>query len=254
MLKRILSFIGWGIAGFFALIALTALSSGQFRNSLWIILWALIFVPPLYQLTNRFGNIWNIVGRLVVFILAPIVFISPTPQPEAMKSPGISTQPVVVSPAQLPTPSPQNPTPEPSPTPTPTNSPISKAVVEEKPSPTPALVESPIPKPAVKEKPSPIPTPITPPTPKPLVRPKPLAPEKPLSVEKKESQPVTPKPKATAAPPKRENPVPSGLVIPEQSGNCKDLRAKGISNIDVKVNPWASDLDRDDDGVACESR
>ena len=42
-------------------------------------------------------------------------------------------------------------------------------------------------------------------------------------------------------------------IIPEQTGNCKDLSARGISNIDVKANPWASRLDRDNDGIACEA-
>jgi hypothetical protein len=48
-------------------------------------------------------------------------------------------------------------------------------------------------------------------------------------------------------------PLTSGSTIPAQSGNCKELRARGISNIDVKANPWAKRLDRDNDGVACES-
>ncbi|BAZ09165.1 hypothetical protein NIES4071_09710 [Calothrix sp. NIES-4071] len=47
--------------------------------------------------------------------------------------------------------------------------------------------------------------------------------------------------------------TPDGKVILEQSGNCGDLRARGISNIDVKINPWASALDTDKDGIACEA-
>ncbi|MBW4600533.1 MAG: excalibur calcium-binding domain-containing protein [Calothrix sp. FI2-JRJ7] len=46
----------------------------------------------------------------------------------------------------------------------------------------------------------------------------------------------------------------SNSAIPPQSGTCKDLKARGISDIDVAANPWASRLDRDNDGVACESR
>lgn len=42
-------------------------------------------------------------------------------------------------------------------------------------------------------------------------------------------------------------------VVSVQSGNCKDLKAQGFSNIDVLVNPWASRLDRDKDGIACEA-
>ncbi|RUT06812.1 hypothetical protein DSM106972_030690 [Dulcicalothrix desertica PCC 7102] len=42
-------------------------------------------------------------------------------------------------------------------------------------------------------------------------------------------------------------------VVSVQSGNCKDLKAQGIKNIDVFMNPWASRLDRDKDGIACEA-
>lgn len=44
-----------------------------------------------------------------------------------------------------------------------------------------------------------------------------------------------------------------GTLVPEQTGNCKELSARGITNIDVKTNPWASRLDRDNDGIACEA-
>jgi Excalibur calcium-binding domain len=252
MLKRILSFIAWGIAAFFVVIALTFAASSQFTNALCILLWALIFVPPFYKLTARFGKIWNIVGRLIVFLFAPVILFSPTPQPEAVKPPGISTQPVVVSSTPLPTPSPQNPTPEPSPTPTPIESPVSKAVVEEKSLPNPTLAESSTPKPVVEKKPSPIPTPVKAPSPKSLVKSKPLVLEKPI--ENKQSRPIVQKLKPTIAASKPDAPVKFSSAIPEQSGNCKDLRARGISNINVEANPWASRLDRDNDGIACESR
>ncbi len=42
--------------------------------------------------------------------------------------------------------------------------------------------------------------------------------------------------------------------VPSQSGSCKQLRAQGIKNISVAANPWAGRLDRDNDGVACESK
>lgn len=47
--------------------------------------------------------------------------------------------------------------------------------------------------------------------------------------------------------------VKNGVVVPVQSGNCKDLKAQGFNNIDVSVNAWASRLDRDKDGIACEA-
>lgn len=47
--------------------------------------------------------------------------------------------------------------------------------------------------------------------------------------------------------------VKNSVVVSVQSGNCKDLKARGIKDIDVSVNPWASKLDRDKDGIACEA-
>ncbi|OKH46700.1 hypothetical protein NIES2101_24550 [Calothrix sp. HK-06] len=47
--------------------------------------------------------------------------------------------------------------------------------------------------------------------------------------------------------------VKNGVVVPVQSGNCKDLKAQGIKDIDVSLNAWASRLDRDKDGIACEA-
>ena len=49
--------------------------------------------------------------------------------------------------------------------------------------------------------------------------------------------------------------VSNGEVIPpSQLNSCKKLKAAGIKDIDVAVNPWAKRFDRDDDGIACESR
>lgn len=43
-------------------------------------------------------------------------------------------------------------------------------------------------------------------------------------------------------------------AIPSQAITCKQLIAKGINNIEVANNMWAKSLDRDNDGIACESR
>lgn len=48
-------------------------------------------------------------------------------------------------------------------------------------------------------------------------------------------------------------PTPTDKVILEQSGSCQDLNARGISNINVQINPWAKPLDQDRDGIACKS-
>ncbi len=60
--------------------------------------------------------------------------------------------------------------------------------------------------------------------------------------------------KSTAVDKKQQVTTSSGEVIPAQSGTCKELRARGIKNIDVAINPWAKVKDRDDDGIACESK
>ena len=39
----------------------------------------------------------------------------------------------------------------------------------------------------------------------------------------------------------------------QNAKNCKELAAQGIQNISVAQNPWAARLDRDNDGIACES-
>ncbi|BAY86769.1 hypothetical protein NIES267_62800 [Calothrix parasitica NIES-267] len=44
------------------------------------------------------------------------------------------------------------------------------------------------------------------------------------------------------------------VIPPSKLNSCKKLRARGIKDIDVAVNPWARKFDRDDDGIACESK
>ncbi|MBV6623563.1 MAG: excalibur calcium-binding domain-containing protein [Rivularia sp. (in: Bacteria)] len=47
----------------------------------------------------------------------------------------------------------------------------------------------------------------------------------------------------------------SNQVIPSpQLNSCKQLRAQGIKDINVATNPWAKRFDRDNDGIACESK
>lgn len=53
--------------------------------------------------------------------------------------------------------------------------------------------------------------------------------------------------------PTPRTPTKNSVVVSVRSGNCKDLKAKDIKNIDVSVNSWASKLDRDKDGIACEA-
>ncbi|AFY52928.1 putative calcium-binding protein [Rivularia sp. PCC 7116] len=47
----------------------------------------------------------------------------------------------------------------------------------------------------------------------------------------------------------------SNQVIPSpQLNSCKQLKAQGIKDINVTTNPWAKRFDRDNDGIACESK
>lgn len=60
--------------------------------------------------------------------------------------------------------------------------------------------------------------------------------------------------KSTIVDSKQQVTATNGKVIPRQSGSCKKLRAQGIKDIDVAVNRWAKGKDRDNDGIACESK
>ena len=61
--------------------------------------------------------------------------------------------------------------------------------------------------------------------------------------------------KSTSVDKKQRVTTSSGEVIPpSQLNSCKKLRAQGIKDIDVAANPWAKRFDRDDDGIACESK
>jgi hypothetical protein len=67
---------------------------------------------------------------------------------------------------------------------------------------------------------------------------------------------VAENPTATTSTPvdnKQQVSATTGEIIPPQSGTCKQLRARGIKNINVTANPWARKKDRDNDGIACES-
>jgi outer membrane biosynthesis protein TonB len=67
------------------------------------------------------------------------------------------------------------------------------------------------------------------------------SPTQPEAQTKRETKPPASRPQQPKQP-ENQTPVTNGSTIP-QLDNCKDLKA----------NPWASRLDRDKDGVACES-
>jgi hypothetical protein len=153
MLKRILSFIGWSLSAFLFLIGFVGLTQPNSSIAIALIIWGFIFLPPLYRFTWRYGRKWNIVGRLLAFILAPIFSTPSVPPKQVLNTPPTPTatvsllpksSPVVVpySPSIKPSITPQattqiqsptpTPIPSPSPTPTPTPTPIPKLVPSSK--------------------------------------------------------------------------------------------------------------------------
>jgi hypothetical protein len=68
MVKRVLSFIAWVIAIFFLIGAFGVISKGEARTGIVGLIWSLIFLPPLYRVTGRYGLIKNIAARVVLFI------------------------------------------------------------------------------------------------------------------------------------------------------------------------------------------
>lgn len=77
MVKRILSFIGWVLAIFCLISALGNIGSGAVKIGIGILIWSLIFLPPLYRATGRYGLTKNIAARVVLFIFVPVVFAAP---------------------------------------------------------------------------------------------------------------------------------------------------------------------------------
>lgn len=102
---RLLKFIGWGISGFFLLGLLAGMASNPISTTLSLGVWALLFLPPIYRLTDRHGLFWNIFGRIVIFLLPPILMsgvlapgkvaqipAKPTPINQTREAPAIPKQ------------------------------------------------------------------------------------------------------------------------------------------------------------------
>jgi hypothetical protein len=76
--KYVVVFIGWGLAGLSFVVALAGLSTpgaGKFI-SLAFLGWSLLFLPPLWNKTIKYGLPVNIVFRVVAFITLPVIFSS----------------------------------------------------------------------------------------------------------------------------------------------------------------------------------
>ena len=138
--RKVLTFFGWSWAGFFGLFGL----AGLFYSvgiGLGFLVWGLIFLPPLWKLTSRFGWQKNLAGRLFLLIL-PLFLITigapssnqsarVTPSP----TPAVSSQPKTAS-SPLPSPS------------------LSPKAIEEKPEQAePVSLETPSPEPSIDPSP-----------------------------------------------------------------------------------------------------
>lgn len=142
MWRRILSFFGWLWAGFCFLGALGTVTNGEFVNGIGILMWGLIFLPPLYRFTNRFSRGWNIGGRILLFILIPSIFPSPSQQ-QTNQTVIDSEPPTITKPANIETESPIfTPTAKPAPTLEPTPTPVEPGIT-----PAPEIVSTPEPEP-----------------------------------------------------------------------------------------------------------
>lgn len=154
MWRRILSFLGWLWAGFCFIGALGGVVSGELVAAIGVLIWGLIFLPPLYRFTSSFGRGWNIGGRILVFILVPLVFPAPSQQ-QANQPPIDSEPPVITKPANIETESPTF-TPITRPTPTLESTPIP---VEPDIAPAPEIVKTPEPEPVTEPEPGIVNTP-----------------------------------------------------------------------------------------------
>lgn len=72
MVKRILKFFGWSLSCLFFLVGVVNFTTIPY-SAISFILWGAIAFPPLWKLTKRYGKAWNIIGRILTFMLAAII-------------------------------------------------------------------------------------------------------------------------------------------------------------------------------------
>ncbi|KAF3883864.1 MULTISPECIES: hypothetical protein [Nostocales] len=68
---QLLRNICWAVASFWGMLALANFETPAIATT--FIIWALLFLPPLYQKTQIYKLDKNILWRVVIFIFAPIV-------------------------------------------------------------------------------------------------------------------------------------------------------------------------------------
>jgi hypothetical protein len=78
IIQKILAFVGWSLSAFSLVIALAGLvtpGAGKFL-SIALLGWSLIFLPPLWRKTIKYGFRVNILTRIISFIFLPVFFMS----------------------------------------------------------------------------------------------------------------------------------------------------------------------------------
>ncbi|MUG95551.1 hypothetical protein F7734_25585 [Scytonema sp. UIC 10036] len=68
---QLLRCFGWALATFWGMLALANFGTPAIATT--FIIWALLFLPPLYQNTKMYDLNKNILWRVVIFIFAPVM-------------------------------------------------------------------------------------------------------------------------------------------------------------------------------------
>ncbi|MEC4881421.1 MAG: hypothetical protein SAL70_08740 [Scytonema sp. PMC 1070.18] len=67
---QFLSILSWAVATFWGVLALANINTPAI--AIVFTVWGILFLPPLSQRTQVFGVAKNIIGRIVIFIFAPV--------------------------------------------------------------------------------------------------------------------------------------------------------------------------------------
>jgi hypothetical protein len=163
-LGKIIRFIAWGVAGLFGFMGFVVLFIQPLIGLIFLFLGAL-FVPTIWNATQRYGIWQNLVGRIAAFLVGMAVFVSVAPPPT---QPPQAIQPAPIQSAQAPSPLP-SPSIVASPSITPSPS-ISPSPLEPSVSPSP-LEQRPVVKQTLTSEPSSTPSPKAQDSPAPAVNP-----------------------------------------------------------------------------------
>jgi hypothetical protein len=78
-MSSVLTFVGWGLSSLLFVGAAALLQANQIGWAVILLLWGILFLPPLYKITQRwepFSSTWNILSRLGLILLIP-AFLAP---------------------------------------------------------------------------------------------------------------------------------------------------------------------------------